>query len=203
MNSGQQPRDCANAGVALLLVDVINGFVFTGSEPLQEAAGAVARHIRALAASARGAGVPVIYVNDNFGMWQSDFRAVIENCLREDSPGRKVTEQLLPTQADYFVLKPRHSGFLATPLEALLAHLEVHVLCIAGFATDLCVLFTALDAYARGFHVVVPVDCTAANDETAKATALSLVERTLRAPTVPAAQVDWSALARLKRKSLF
>ncbi len=203
MSTDQPASESQSMGVALLLVDVINGFAFDGSETLQKGASAVAPNIRALASSARGAGVPVIYVNDNFGMWQSDFRSVIETCLRQDSPGRKVTEQLLPTKADYFVLKPRHSGFLATPLEALLAHLKVNALCIAGFSTDLCVLFTALDAHARGFHVLVPVDCTAANDEAAKETALTLVDKTLRAPALNGAQVDWGALSRLQRKSLF
>jgi nicotinamidase-related amidase len=192
-----------NPGIALLLVDVIHGFDFHDSEELVRAATEAVPHIATLAASARRSGVPVIYVNDNFGMWQSDFRAVAEKCMRPDQPGREVTRRLLPQPSDYFVLKPRHSGFLGTPLEALLAHLGANVLVFAGFATDLCVLFTAVDAHTRGFHIVVASDSTAANDANAHRTALTLLEHTLQGPLVGSSDVDWRKLAKPKRRELF
>lgn len=190
-------------GIALLLVDVINGFDFEGSEHLAQGAAAAAPHIERLAASARERRVPVIYVNDNFGMWQSDFRAVADSCLREGQPGRDVVRRLLPKETDYFVLKPRHSGFLGTPLEALLRHLGVHVVLLAGFATDLCVLFTALDAHARGFSVALAADATAANGEDRQRTALALFEHTLCAPIVRSSRIDWGRLACAEPRQLF
>lgn len=190
-------------GIALLLVDVVNGFDFPESDGLLKRATQAAPKIETVANSARENRVPVIYVNDNFGMWQSDFRAVREKCLHADQPGRHVTRRLLPQESDYFVLKPRHSGFLGTPLEALLAQLETHVVVLAGFATDLCVLFTALDAHARGFQVAVVEDATAANDDEAQHTAITLIDRTLRAPTLRADDVDWQGLARVKRRAAF
>src|SRR5436305_9486166 len=60
--------------VALLLIDVINDLEFDGGEKLLAPALAAARRIAALSARARRAGVPVIYANDNFGRWRSDFR---------------------------------------------------------------------------------------------------------------------------------
>lgn len=188
---------------ALLLVDVINGFDFEDSGPLTRAAEEVAPHIRALTVRAREAGVPVIYVNDNFGMWQSDFRALTERCLDQKSPGHQVTRSLLPEPGDHFVLKPRHSGFLATPLELLLAHLKIGVLVVCGFAADLCVLFTAVDAHARGFHVVVPHDCTAANSPRARDLTLELLRESLRASICAGDEVDFSELADKERRSLF
>lgn len=190
-------------GVALLLVDVVNGFDFPGAAPLVKAASDAVPRIEALTRSARSAGVPVVYVNDNFGMWQSDLCAVAEKCMAAEQPGREVTRRLLPQASDYFVLKPRHSGFLGTPLEFLLSHLGVNALVFAGFATDLCVLFTAIDAHALGFHVAVASDATAANSPEAQRTALALLEHTLRAPLVPSAEVAWAELARPKRRSLF
>lgn len=190
-------------GIALLLVDVINGFDFQDSKRLVRAATEAAANIAALGDSARRAGVPVIYVNDNFGMWQSDFRAVAEKCMRPDQPGRDITRRLLPQPSDYFVLKPRHSGFFGTPLDALLTHLQVNVLVFAGFATDLCVLFTAVDAHSRGFPTVVVSDSTAANDPEAHGTALALLEHTLHSPILRSADVDWAEEAKRKRRTLF
>jgi len=192
-----------DAGVALLLVDVINRFDFKRADGLIQAAHAVLPNLEALAASARKAEVPVVYVNDNFGMWQSDFRAITETCLAPERPGRQIVRSLLPQSSDYFVLKPRHSGFFGTPLDALLAHLGVSSLVLAGFATDLCVLFTGLDAHARGYRVAVAVDATAASDPESHARALALFEHTLRAPLVQSAAPDWAQLSQAERRSLF
>lgn len=202
-DEAKRPRSKAGNGSALLLVDIINGFDFAGSEYLVRRARSVVPNLRRLIASARAAAVPVVYVNDNFGLWQSDFRAVAANCMRPGRPGREIARRLLPEPADYFVLKPRHSGFLATPLEPLLGHLGVNVVVVAGFATDLCVLFTALDAHARGFHVAVCRDATAAKDQEAHRTALRLLDRTLHAPLVTSRDIDWQAFAREKRRALF
>ena len=188
---------------ALVLVDVINGFAFEGSAGLLAQAEAAAPHIVELTRRARADGVPVIYVNDNFGMWQSDFRSVAESCLKDDQPGRHVVERFLPEPSDYFVLKPRHSGFLATPLEQLLDHLKVSTIVLTGFATDLCVLFTALDAHARGFALVVPSDCTGANDASSRQRAIDLLTHSLGVPTYEGEQVRWNELAGKRRKSLF
>lgn len=148
---------------ALLLIDVINAFDFPGSEPLVAAAERAAPAIQALCNRARAEGVPVIYVNDNFGQWRSDFRHTVTNCLAAKAPGRAVTQLLLPEDEDYFVLKPMHSSFYCTPLDLVLRHLDVGRLILCGFATDLCVLFTAHDAHMRRYELAVPSDCTAAN----------------------------------------
>src|SRR5687767_15775376 len=92
--------------IALLLVDVINDLDFPGSGPLIKEAQAMAKRLARLAARARKASVPVIYVNDNFGRWQSDWRMVVQRCRDKSSPGRRVVELLLPSRDDYFVLKP-------------------------------------------------------------------------------------------------
>jgi nicotinamidase-related amidase len=150
-------------GTALLLVDWINDFEFEGSEGLLHAAEIAARRTSSLRDRATAAGLPVLYVNDNFGCWRSDFQDVIDRCQR--SRGRVVTDLLVPRDGDFFVLKPKHSGFLHTPLELLLDHLDVGTLIITGLAGNICVLFTAHDAHMRDFRVVVPCDCVASNTE--------------------------------------
>ncbi len=200
---GDEQRAKRGLGIALVLVDVINGFDFPDSASLVKNATAVAPNIEALAESARQHQIPIIYVNDNFGMWQSDFRAVCESCLKPERPGREVARRLLPRDSDYFVLKPRHSGFLGTPLEALLNHLQAHAIVLAGFATDLCVLFTAVDAHARGFWVTVVEDATAAKNEEVQRMSIALMNNALPTPAVKTNEFDWQDLARTEKRRMF
>ena len=104
------------AGTALLLIDVINDLAFEGSEALVAEAEPMAKRVAALKRRATAAGIPTIYINDNFGQWRSDFRQTVAHCTKATSPGRRVSQRLRPTARDYFVLKPRHSGFFDTTL---------------------------------------------------------------------------------------
>jgi nicotinamidase-related amidase len=109
----------------------------------------MAERVAELAARARSTRVPVVYVNDNFGRWRSDFHATVEHCLRAEAAGRDVVQLLRPHESDYFVLKPKHSGFFSTALDTLLEYLGVESVILAGIAANICVLFTANDAYMR------------------------------------------------------
>lgn len=180
--------------VALLCIDVINAFDFEGCEPLVAAASSAAPRIKALQQRAREAKVPVVYVNDNFGQWRSDFHQTVQACCDASRPGHAVSRQLRPVESDYFVLKPRHSGFFCTPLELLLQSLEVRSLVLVGFATNICVLFTASDAHMRGYEVAVPSDCTASNSPQLTQQALEHMQLVSRAKTLESSQLDLSAL---------
>jgi nicotinamidase-related amidase len=178
----------------LLLIDVINRFDFDGGEALLRAARPVARRIARLKARAIRAGMPVVYVNDNFGRWRSDFRATVEHCLRDDAPGREFVQRLAPTARDYFVLKPSNSAFYASVLETLLRHFDAETLLLTGVATDNCVLFTAHDAYLRGFNLLVPRDCVAAETPARNSRALQIVSRTMKADVRPSDRLRLPAL---------
>jgi len=93
--------------IALLLIDVINDFDFPEAEQLLRYARPMGRTLLRLKRRAYEAGVPVIYVNDNFGRWKSDFRRTLEHCARYGR-GRDVVRLLRPEETDYFVLKPKH-----------------------------------------------------------------------------------------------
>src|SRR6266516_4337447 len=151
--------------IALLLIDVINDMYFEGGEQLLKHALPMAQRIVALKAAARRRGIPTIYVNDNFGKWRSDFKHTLEHCLRPDCHGKPVVELLRPDKDDYFVLKPKHSGFFSTTLDILLQYLGTKAVVLAGMAANICVLFTANDAYMRDLHLAVPSDCVASNTE--------------------------------------
>jgi nicotinamidase-related amidase len=177
--------------VALLLVDVINPLDFPEADLLLRHAVPAADRLAELKRRARQAGVPVVYANDNFGRWRSDLSAVVERCLA--GKGRPLAERLRPDAEDYFVLKPKHSAFFATTLDTLLRYLDTRVVVIGGFAADICVLFTANDAYLRDLKVVVPSDGVASNEEGDRDTALALMRRVLKAETPKAAEVDFAA----------
>ena len=134
------------APAALLLIDLINDLEFPGGEELLEHGLPAARCVAALKRRAKQAGVPVVYVNDNYGRWQSDFTKLVAHCLEVGVRGRPLAELLQPDEDDYFVLKPKHSGFFSTTLDVLLAYLGAKTLVMTGLTTDICVLFTANDA---------------------------------------------------------
>lgn len=186
--------------VALLLIDVINDFDFPEAEALIPAAERAAPRIEALAKRARAANVPVIYVNDNFGHWRSDFRSTVSRCREDKRPGSAIVRRLAPKQSDFFVLKPMHSGFFNTPLELLLDELHSEVLVLCGFATNSCVAFTAHDAHMRGFSCCVPKDTTAANTPLLAEQALALMETTLRADTLQSDALSFEALEKRASK---
>src|SRR3954462_8598251 len=88
--------DAPQCRVALLLIDVINDLEFPGGEQLLPPGLEMAERIEFLKSEARRHNVPVIYVNDNFGQWRSDFRSQVEHCLRPGVRGRPIVEQLKP-----------------------------------------------------------------------------------------------------------
>lgn len=182
--------------VALLVIDMINAFDFEGAPAMLSRAVAAARAIAALKRRARSAGVPVVYVNDNFGRWRSDFRSILGHVLEEGCPGRPIAELLRPEPDDYFVLKPKHSGFQFTTLDVLLAHLGAQTLILTGVAGNFCVLFTAHDAYMRDYRLIVPRDCIASRTERDDGYALQHMAAVTKADITPSAALDLAALAR-------
>jgi nicotinamidase-related amidase len=180
--------------VALLIIDMINAFDFEGAEAMFSRVLSAARATAALKQRARQAGVPVVYVNDNFGKWRSDFRSLLAHCLTDGVRGKPVAELLKPDEEDYFVLKPKHSGFQFTTLDVLLAHLGAETLVLAGVAGNFCVLFTAHDAYMRDYHLVVPRDCVASQTEADDRYALEHMANVTKADTRPSSQIDFSEI---------
>jgi nicotinamidase-related amidase len=168
------------SGTALLLIDVINDLAFSGSEALVGQAEPMALRLAALKRRTSAAGIPAIYINDNFGQWRSDFRKTVAHCLSRSSPGRRVSQRLKPTSRDYFVLKPKHSGFFDTTLDTLLETLRIRRVIVTGIAGNICVLFTANDAYMRDLKLFAPADCIVSNTATDNDHALRQIATVLK-----------------------
>lgn len=184
--------------VALLLIDVINDLEFDEGEKLVEYAIPMARNIARLKLEAKKRGIPCLYVNDNFGQWQSDFKHLVARCVSNGVRGAPIARELVPQQDDYFVLKPRHSGFFQTPLDLLLQSLQTKKLILCGLTTDSRVLSTANDGYLRDFEIFVPADCCASVAKHRHIDALGQMRRTLKANTTASLQIDFEQLFRKK-----
>ena len=152
---------------ALLLIDVINELEFDGADKLLSHALPMASALAGLKRRAKAHGIPVIYANDNFGRWRSDFPTLVEQCLKPNVRGRAVVAQLIPEE----------------DLDLLLRYLGVTTLILTGMAGDICVLFSANDAYMRDLRIIVPPDCIASEDVERNIQALSLMQRVLKADT--------------------
>jgi nicotinamidase-related amidase len=195
---GNAPDTCE---VGLLLIDVINDLEFPGGRELAKHGVPAAARIASLKRRARKIGIPVIYANDNFGRWRSDFSEVVDHCLRDNVRGRPLAELLAPGPEDYFVLKPKHSAFFSTTLGTLLEYLKVRRLVLTGFAGDACVLISAVEAYMRDFELFVPADCCASKSALDNRRALEYMARVLHADTKPSSRLDLASLAKGNEKA--
>jgi nicotinamidase-related amidase len=173
MRRGLNPRSGGSGSAALLALDLVSDFAFPDGPRVRRALTARAGAIRRLLSAARSGGVPVIYVNDNLGAWRSDFPALLARCTEADRPGAELVLSLAPEADDEILLKPRHSAFYGTPLEALLGQRGIDTLVISGVSTESCVWMTASDAHTRGFSLVVPRDTIAGASVAAHRAALA------------------------------
>src|SRR5688500_2372431 len=194
---GNAPDTCE---AALVMIDVINDLEFGDGRKLLRYALPMAMKVCRLQKPRKDAGMPTIYVNDNFGRWQSNFQALLEHCLDDGVRGEAVVEKLVPDDDDYFVLKPKHSGFFSTTLDTLLRYLGTKRIILTGIATNICVLFTANDAYMRDFEIFIPSDCVASNTVEENRWALRQMKTILKADVRPSTKLRSHVLKGKRRK---
>nr|WP_281383366.1 isochorismatase family cysteine hydrolase [Pseudoxanthomonas broegbernensis] len=143
----------------MLIVDMISLLDFPGAARMAPVD--AARRIHALRRRCHAHGWPVVFANDNFARWHSDFHGLVAMAAAAGGAAAQIAQLLAPLPQDYLVLKPKHSAFLSTPLAVLLAKLGVRRLLLAGMALESCILATAMDANAREFEVAVAKDAVA------------------------------------------
>ncbi|HEX4693449.1 isochorismatase family cysteine hydrolase [Sphingomonas sp.] len=171
-------RDQPGNKTALLIIDMINPFDFEEGDASRRAAEPVAETLAQLRRAADDAGVPTIYVNDNFGQWHSEKSRLVEHARPSLAGGA-----IEPRDQDYFIIKPQFSGFYATNLAVLLPKLGVRRLILTGIATEICVLFTAGDAHMRDYALWVPENGVVPIDEQRGAGALEIMRTVMDAET--------------------
>lgn len=164
---------------ALLIIDMINDFQFRHGKTLAQQSKRIAENILLIKQAAKSNGIPMIYVNDHYNLWRANIDSIVSHCLNEVS--RDVIQSMEPEKDDYFLIKPKHSGFYGTALNTLLRQLDVNHLILTGIAGNICVLFTANDAYMREYELTIPYDCTASNNKEDNDYALRMMKNVLKA----------------------
>lgn len=187
------------APIVLMLVDVMNDLVFPNNEELIGQAPRLGRTISKLKQRRRILGIPTIYVNDNRDKWRSDFKAVVAHGAKPGSAGWPLVELLLSSPDDYFILKPKHSAFHATPLDTILTHLKTRTVILTGLTTAACVLLTAGEIYVRDLKLYVPEDCVAALRRADQRKALDIMRRSFGAITTASARLGLKKLINSSR----
>lgn len=146
---------------ALIVCDMLNDFVKKGAPLEVPAARTVIRDVKKEIQRARKNRIPVIYCCDAHKNNDPEFALWPRHAV-EGTEGARVIKQLEPQEGDYVVTKTRYAGFYKTSLDTLLKRLGVNRLIITGVATNICILYTAADAYMRGYKVTIPRRCVAA-----------------------------------------
>jgi nicotinamidase-related amidase len=164
---------------ALLIIDMINDFDFKHGNMLLEHTKLIIDPILKLKKQMQEKGFPIIYINDHYDLWQADFDKIIDTCKNERNG--QLIETIKPQQDEFFLIKPKHSAFYGTALNTLLKRLKVETLIITGIAGNICVLFTANDAYMREYQLWIPEDCIASASKEDNHYALKMMNHVLKA----------------------
>jgi nicotinamidase-related amidase len=180
-----------------MVIDMINTYDHPDAEQLRASVKATLPVMVEQIERAREDDMLTIYVNDNFGRWRSNLKSLVSYCLESKVRGQEIVKRLRPAGDDYFILKPKHSGFYSTPLQILLEHLGASRLIITGLTADSCVMFTANDAYVRGYELYIPEDCVASIEKDENEESLQHMHRVLRANITSSTELD---LARLTQR---
>ncbi|HWO96295.1 MAG TPA: isochorismatase family cysteine hydrolase [Bacillus sp. (in: firmicutes)] len=164
---------------ALIIIDIINDFQFQYGEALSKQTTNIAQNIYQFKRYMYQRNYPIISVNDHYGLWQANLEKILEKCTNHLS--LPILALLKPEEKDYFLIKPKHSIFYGTALDMLLDELQIDTLILTGIAGNICVLFSANDAYMREYNLIIPSDCIASNVREDNNFALRMMKNVLKA----------------------
>ena len=168
---------------AVLIIDMINDFDFSEGDMLLNHTKDIIPNIKKLKNDAKENHYPIIYINDHYQTWETDYKKIVQACLT--SKYKDIIEQGIPGEGDYFLMKPQMSGFFRTPLRSLLEELRIEHLILAGIAGNICILFTANDAHMRGYTLHIPANCVASTTHQHNQEALLLMQKVFDANIHP------------------
>jgi nicotinamidase-related amidase len=167
---------------ALLIIDIINDFEFEHGKILAEKTLHIVDPLKQLKDYFKKEQLPVIYVNDHYNLWQANLDKIVSHC--QNPLSKTILNEVKPDVDDYFLIKPKHSAFYGTALQTLLHQLHVDTLVLTGIAGNICVLFTANDAYMREYQLIIPRDCIASVDDQDQTYALTMMRNVLKAEII-------------------
>jgi len=173
--------------IATVVIDMLNPYDHEDGEELAEQVkGRIEPLQKLIEQTCDTDGAELIYVNDNFGDFTATSKDIGEAAMKGNHP--ELIEPILPPKNTLFVQKVRHSAFYSTSLDHLLREHEIEEVVLAGQVTEQCILYSALDAYVRGFDVRIPSDAVAPIIPELGDAALKMMERNMSAHVAPAAE---------------
>jgi nicotinamidase-related amidase len=171
-----------------MVVDMLNPYDHQDAEALTESVAGTLEPITSLIAAAGERDVPVVYVNDNYGDWNSSPDELASAAM--DGARADLVEPILPPDDALFVIKARHTIFYETPLNYLLTQIGAQAIVLAGQVTEQCILYSALDAYVRHLEVRIPRDGVAHIHPDLADAACRMMERNMDALIAPSSDLD-------------
>jgi nicotinamidase-related amidase len=146
--------------IALVVIDMQHDFVtIAPPEFTSELVPRIAKRLE----SARALKVPVAHVITEYHEDKSDWPKAFADrdhlrCIR-GTKGAEIMEALSPLPGEAVLAKTRYSAFYETKLEAWLESNTIQGIALCGYAIDVCVRLTAIDAYNRGYSITLLSDC--------------------------------------------
>lgn len=180
---------------ALLVIDMLDEFLEKWpAEPRHR----LVQAVNELVATFRGAGLPVIWIRQEF---EPDLRDAFREMRKrgipitiKGTPGCQIAAELAVASSDPVIVKKRYSAFFGTTLDDLLKNLNPDALIVAGINTHACVRMTAIDAYQRDWEVIMASDCVDSYDKDHHHVSLNYLKQEIA--TVLSNQQIRAALAR-------
>src|SRR3954465_3837643 len=168
---------------ALLVIDMLNTYDHEDADALAESVrdklpGVVRLRERAEAAP----DTMIVYVKEVFGDWTLSRHELVDRALEGSHPD--LVEPIAPHDPVPFMTKGRHSIFYETAVDHLLRGSEINRIVLSGQVTEQCILYSALDAYIRGYEIIVAPDAVAHIDAELAQAALRMMERNMHVELV-------------------
>lgn len=147
----------ARSRVAVVGIDLQNDFLDGGALPCRRIYNII-EPLRAFFAEARGANLPVVYVCDSHHRNDPELEIWQDHAI-EGTWGVKIISELAPEPKDYVLKKNYFNGFIGTKLQNTLKKLGADTIILVGWRTHVCVAQTAIEAFHRGYRVLIAEDC--------------------------------------------
>ncbi len=170
-----KPLDFNPATTAVLVVDMLNEFFKDGGAMVLEGGDVLYEPHQKLLEAARGAGMPVMWLNQTLPEDDSLFETRVVHCIA-GTWGAQVVDELPIADNDVVIPKRRYSGFFQTSLDLTLRERGIDTVIVTGVVTNICVRSTVHDAFFLSYKVIVPEDLVMATSHEAQEVTLYDIE---------------------------
>ncbi|WP_062204085.1 cysteine hydrolase family protein [Demequina salsinemoris] len=185
-------------GNPVLVVVDFQGGPLGGSPGQQDGFDVPAQRDRAVSMVdlARSKGVPVVWIQEVHKPHLIDMGRELDgsegpHCI-EGNPYTELASGLEPTPDEFHIRKRRYSGFFGTQLDIVLRSYKADSVILIGGFTDICILYTAVDAHQRDLFLNVVTDIVHGSSQQAHDDALDMIEYLQRKSLVTSAEtMEW------------